>query len=313
MITIIQPTTNQLIEQRNKLLQEFLRPTNIPFTIESEYPIVLNPNNPQYSYCLLYDNQLAAHLNLWPRIFINEQTHHNYQLGLIGNVVTALKFRGKKLMSYLFKNIEHLSESKNIQALLLWSDLSLFYQKLGFKSVGEEYLIQFNYNNLNQYCNNPTRFKLLHPQDITKSIYQNLIKIRYPTMYSIQRTYQEFLTLLQIPLVGLFVSTTTNNKINNFFIIGKGYDMIYTIHEWGFSTPDAAIIALTTACEFFKISNIFLLCPKSINDEYKNYFKKLCTDWKTQPMAWMKILDKNKENEIKESIENGFIWGLDSI
>ena len=71
---IIHPKTKSDFKQRNTLLQSALRPETLPFGIADEYPIVLSKEGSSYSYCVMEDKKIISHLNLWPRIVVNNQT-----------------------------------------------------------------------------------------------------------------------------------------------------------------------------------------------------------------------------------------------
>src|SRR5688572_16208941 len=103
---VFHPVKPHEIAERNALLQKSLRPEALPFGIEREYPLVLDPAQNEYSYCLSDKDQLVAHANLWPRRFLDAQTGKYIKVGLIGNVATDEKWRGLGIMSTLFSHLK---------------------------------------------------------------------------------------------------------------------------------------------------------------------------------------------------------------
>lgn len=125
-MTIIKNVSTQDLAQRNQLLQNCLRPEPLPYPIQSEYPIVLNPDCHDYSHCLYDEDRVIAHANLWPRYLVDDKGRTVAKIGLIGNVATNDEYRGRGIMSKLLTYLESKAILADMQALVLWSDLSKF-------------------------------------------------------------------------------------------------------------------------------------------------------------------------------------------
>ena len=304
----IHKTQSRNIEKRNTLLQTSPRPDPLPYKIQSEYPIVLDPNNCEFSHCLEEDGDILAHANLWPRLLVNQQGKTIAKLGLIGNVATHEDHRGRGIMKSLFQYLESKAILANMDALILWSDLSVFYQKLGFQSLSEE----FHYSFENSFRTPKGRHTILKAQDYNEALLKNLLNLRYPTPYTIERSSREFQRLLSIPSTHLIVSRSKSDEIDAYCIIGKGYDMNGVIHEWGFQkSSDTLIEMIKYALKTFEYNEILLLCPGNISTELARELKLSAKSFNSQSMCHAKIL--SADEGIKKALNQSFIWGLDSI
>ncbi len=294
----------QDIQGRNQLLQETLRPNTQDFSIEKEYPIALSPHKFHncYSYAFKKDKKIISHANLWKRTITNHHNNKTIDIGLVGNVATDPKFQGQGIMKNLLQVVGEKAIDQGLSALILWSDLTKFYHKLGFKSWGEEkrYFIE----SPNRKKNKKTFYPLLS-QNISHKLLESILKLR-PRNLTLKRSTDEFRYLLTIPDTVLMIDDHQN--IQSYFIIGKGADMIGVIHEWG-GDPETIIEGVKFIQFKTDAKLTIVLCPTKIEPYSHQAFLKSSFKVETHPMAMTKIIHEDNADDLK----NLFIWGLDSI
>ena len=310
----IVPFSNDLFKQRSNLLQQSLRPNCNSYPIESEYPIVLSKDNPQFSYCVTESDRkfsppkLVAHANFWPRMMFEKSTQVEYPIALVGNVATDLKYRGCGVMKNLLESLWRRATQSSFHALILWSDLHQFYQKLGFTACGYEHRICFSHQKLQNFTGD---FKFVVPasESFGEDVVNEMLRLRVSTPFSLKRSSKEFMELLKIPDTIVLMSYQ-DQELNAYVILGKGNDMIGVVHEWGASKPEIILAALKHIVLATRWQHIWLLAPVNIGNIWMKAFQPYTHCLETHPLA----LAKCKEGSpIRKVIENGFIWGLDSI
>jgi N-acetylglutamate synthase-like GNAT family acetyltransferase len=306
--SIIQPQTSKHFDSRNRLLQKTLRDSDSPMAVEDEYPLALSQYYRQNSFCIANDEQeIIAHSNLVIRDVINTDNLSICKVGLIGNVASSPKFRGQGLIRDIFDHIKNLAISKNLDALLLWSDLTQFYQKMDFKSLGQENRFDFR-STLPQITEN-SQIKVFMPDDLTEKTLQELLKLRPNTPLTLKRTSEEFALLLTIPATFLFIATL-NERIIGYAIIGRGMDLQGVMHEWGANSPVTLHQMIQSILKESALDEILLLAPHEGEGmaEYSSYFSKLNVPGEKHPLAWYLPLKAETQ-----PLEHLFVWGMDSI
>jgi len=232
---IFTPSTTIEYADRNNLLQKSLRDSTLNFSIESEYPIVLNKEGGHFSYCFQQDSVLVAHANLWPRIATNKTTKQRWNIGLIGNVATDEQFRGLGIMSKVLAHLKSIAIDTNLSILILWSDLLEFYQKQGFWSFSEERRYIFTRNKLSTALSHLPIHDVFYTNHEIKrfneAIFETFTHLRPKTFMTVERHPNEYMELLTIPNLNVFTSSNSVGKISAFAILGKGADMESVVHE----------------------------------------------------------------------------------
>ena len=303
---IIKPTKTSAFTERNIMLNNALRPP-LPFSIDEEYPLVLNAKNNSYSHCMLIDQKIVAHANLWPRSVISPTTSLGSQkIGLIGNVVTHPEWQNKGLMACLLQKLEAEARLQKLQRLILWSDLRQFYQKMGYTSFGQELRLFFNQERLpKKLKRTAVKVKEVDPQDLSNDALETMFALRPPTPLTLQRSLTEFRHLLSIPATHLFISTR-DSQITGYGIVGKGYDMYGVLHEWGIVDPKAILLMIKVIITSLNLPYLIVLSPLSAIS-CLHLMKKYAYKIERHGMSLSKSLTLTSES-------NGlFIWGLDSI
>lgn len=307
---IIHPQTTQDFQQRNKLLQKSLRETPALYPIEEEYPIVLNPLNNHLSFCVTENNQIIGHANLWPRYLYNQNNQTKIPVALIGNVATDEKYRGRGIMKFLFDHLSQTAEQQEIQHLILWSDLIQFYQKLGFTSFAREERFTFSKKSISV---NPTKkdsIKIVDPQTVKLDFLDKLQNTQIKTINSLIRSSEEFKKLLQIPDTTLLCHYSQNN-LQAYAVLGKGYDMIGILHEWGARSVASILLIANYILENTEMDSIELLSPKTLNSDFISKLSEQSIQQESHAMAFIKKL--TPQGIPQGVIDHTFIWGLDSI
>ncbi|MGE0172807.1 MAG: GNAT family N-acetyltransferase [Oligoflexales bacterium] len=306
---IIQPNDESLILSRNHLVQEQLRAKNPLFPVEHEYPIVLDQKMAMLSYCMMNDNnEVVAHANLWPRRFITgESSNQSYNVGLVGNVATDKRWQNKGLMRKLFGYLESIARKQNLDALILWSDLVQFYQNLGFSSLSREFRFHIERKSS---APGKTDLFMIDTKSVTIGDARKLLDIRYKVPFTLERSPEEFLQLLTIPATYLFIRLG-REEIERYYLIGKGYDMVNVIHEWGCNNPVDLYNDVVDIGHELDFPSVTLLCPPTIEPSWIQTLKCLSATEETCSMAMIKYL--NDTDSFREKLSQCFIWGPDSI
>ena len=303
-MVLYHPTAPEHFLMRNALLQTCLRPDPLPFTIEREYPIALAPENARFSYCMKDGERFCSHANLWPRDVVDAQGRELFRLGLVGNVATDPELQGKGYMRILLSSLEKLALEQGLAVLVLWSDLETFYHKLGYTSVGSEWHFHFLPRAY------PSRLQLEEwdPNVLTDPMLHHCLALRYPLPAQLKRDITEYRKLLGIPWLNLFVALE-DRQLKAYAFMGKGYDMMGVVHEWGAQHPQDLLSLLHYAGLQYQYEQVMLLAPGSLDEGWQKGFEAQAHASEKVPMAWAKTLSAERPS----SLDQLFIWGLDSI
>jgi N-acetylglutamate synthase-like GNAT family acetyltransferase len=311
-------TPNSSIEyaERNSLLQKSLRDEARHFSIESEYPIVLSKDGNRFSYCYRHESELVAHANLWPRVVTCSITKQRWQIGLIGNVATDERFRGRGIMSNVLEHLKSVATDNNLSILILWSDLLEFYQKQGFRSFGEERRYIYTRESLAQILRDQTVksvfFNKHEIKRISDVVLDTFIDLRPKTGLTINRTTSEFTSLLNIPNLNVFSSSDNSGRITAFAILGKGADMESVVHEWGGETASDILDLLGFILANSDRDATMLLSPKILPKQFYKELERFSAEKEKHSMALAWTHPALPKKDLKQ-LEELFIWGLDSI
>jgi N-acetylglutamate synthase-like GNAT family acetyltransferase len=293
------------INERNELLQKTLRDLSSTIEIEKEYPLALSSKDHNKSFCGIHENRIVTHTNLLEKSVIKDDALKTQvaKVGLIGNVATSPSMRGKGFMKETLSFIEKTAKDSGHKAVILWSDLDDFYQKLGYRKISTEFRYSFKHSSSPLSTNESFDTQILSTSEINKSILDQLRSLRRKSEYTLDRTNEEFSQLLGIPETYLIVSKK-QNVIEAFAIIGKGADFIGVIHEWGFSNYEGFSNIVDLIFKITETPELTVLSPNPVED----FVQRRITS-ETHSMGFAKIFDP----DFKDTIEKLYIWGLDSI
>ncbi len=303
MLVSAREMSTQQIQERDELIRAALRPEPLPFSVASEYPIVLARDS-AFSYCLVEGNGVVSHANLWPREVIDQSGRVLARVGLIGNVCTDEALRGKGYMRALLRDLEASARDQGLNALILWSELQNFYQNLGYTSWGSEIRYQIGERPIT--LKSGLTFESVDPAKLSAGDIERLLSLRPQLPQTLKRSADEFRKLLTIPALDLVVGMD-QGEIEAFLLTGKGYDMVGVIHEWG-GEPHAVVHACDFILKELEFATMLLLCPKPIPAAYEDAFDRRGLLKTSSAMAWGKILEPSELDP-----DQLFIWGLDSI
>lgn len=313
-MTIRHPSTTEEVRTRNRLLQHSLRPENFPIDIVDEYPLVLNPKIHQYSYCQFIEERAIAHFNLYPKDVVDASNRTFLTVGLVGNVATDADSRGQGLMRTMFRYLDSTAGSMSLDALVLWSDLTQFYQKLGFESLASELLLSLSASSIQARVDKASihcpPIHCLTPGELSDQLAVELMKLRPNWGLHLKRRPDEFRDLLTIPDCYLILVGETSHPLA-YLILGKGYDMVKVIHEWGFEHIDPMLCGIQYLFERLSIEALFLLSPAWHKDKKVNEVIAIAESSQEQPMCFYRPIAKNQKN--LNCLQKLFVWGLDSI
>ena len=302
------PSSPEHFRERNSLLQICMRPEPLPFTIEQEFPIVLSLEGKPFSYCMKHGNKLSSHANLWPRELVDRQGRSKGRIGLVGNVATDPAQQGRGHMRELLSEVEESAKKMALDALVLWSDLDQFYHKLGYVSAGQEQHFHFGKDFAPPILGMPLEFQL-NPT-LEDSDLEEFLKLRPTVSLTLNRSVQEYRKLLSIPWLDCFVARDEEGRIAAYSLVGKGYDMIGVMHEWGFSNHEALFQLIKHICRTLPFEAIRLLAPEGLETTLKTALERACAFHEKHAMGLIKVLGQKQKREDFASL---FIWGLDSI
>jgi GNAT superfamily N-acetyltransferase len=293
--------------ERDNLLTTSLREPGYRWSYASEYPIVLGPEAQSTSWCLHSQGRLVAHANLWPRTLLHAAGQKSFQVGLVGNVATHPDHRGHGHMKALLSHLAEIAPSQNLQALVLWSDLLGFYQNLGFRSIGREIRLRIPRSEGLR----PTGIKQRDVASLSDGQLEALLKARPAVDWTLERSVQDFRTLLSIPDTHLFLRQS-GAAIRSWLVIGKGSDMRGVIHEWGAFSADELVADIQSILHELDIPELLLLCPGNLHHHWIAPLKQRSSDSSPHHMA-LALAMTERGQEALAALAKGFIWGLDSI
>ncbi len=333
-----EPNGSAQIAIRDQMLQEILRPGGaMPYPIAAEYPLVLAPSRTNRSLCIARRPVSAgreginflAHANILLRKMEPAQlpglapAGAGIKVALVGNVATAPDERGKGLMRKLMDEVESRARAQGADAIVLWSDLSDFYQKLGFSAGGNEIRMTLSVRKLDS---GKVPFIWVPEGAVSDEHIARMLELRATgfrkPLYQIERSIAEFRELLGIPDLALIFACRGNfpagkapqaGDIQSFFIVGKGADMQGVIHEWGTSDMQLLMNAAGAIAGNAGLGELMILVPPSTDTTRIELLTKASVKRETHPMAWVKILSPERKTLVELAFNEGFIWGLDSI
>lgn len=301
------PCTPSELLQRDSLLSTSLRDHQLEWAYKSEYPLVLNETNLKTSWCLFADQKLAAHASLWPRTLTHISGSNSVKIGLVGNVATHPDHRGCGLMSALFDHLIKKAQEHDFGALILWSDLLEFYQKLGFSSIGRELRFSFGPTDKTHL----TSIQKIDPSELTTSDLERMLQLKPKLDWTIHRSPEEFRSLLSIPNTATF-TCRQGSKITSWLSIGKGSDLQGVIHEWGAESPSQLLNDIQTVIATWDLPQLILLTPLGLKNHWISALKVFSQDFKEHPMALALPVGSGGKNALS-AVARGFFWGFDSI
>jgi GNAT superfamily N-acetyltransferase len=301
------PTSASDFLERDQLLATSLRDAEYRWNYATEYPLVLAPEAQGISWCVHSQGSLVAHANLWPRRLVQQSGQKSFQIGLVGNVATHPEHRGHGHMKALLAHLAEIAPAQNLHALVLWSDLLGFYQNLGFRSIGRE--IRFRIARSERI--KPTGIKHRDARSLGDIQLQALLLARPKLEWTLERSIEDFRTLLSIPDTHLFIRQS-GTAIRSWFLIGKGADMQGVIHEWGAFSADELVADIQSVLHDLDIPELLLLCPGNLHHHWLAPLKLRSSEALPHPMALAMGLT-NLGHEALGALAKGFIWGLDSI
>jgi hypothetical protein len=294
-------------ENRDSMLAQSLRDSSLSWDYAREYPLVLDREDTATSWCAYKFGALVSHANLWPRTLKHLSSQKIITIGLVGNVATHPNHRGQGHMSTLIDHLAIIAQSQNLQALVLWSDMFLFYQTLGFSSIGRETRFSIRRDDRPRI----TGISLDSSKNLTDLDLQSMLLSRPRLDWTLDRSLGEFRSLLSIPDTHIFVRRK-GQKIVSWLLIGKGADMRGVIHEWGSTSADELVNDIQSILHDLDLEELLLLSPGNLHQHWSSVFKSRATNSTDHPMALGRPLGTHGSDAVL-SLARGFIWGLDSI
>jgi hypothetical protein len=183
------------------------------FSLKADFPFLYSSKKRNH-YLLFQDHQIMGHIGVSHR----ESNHPHYPMvALIGGVCLDPALRGQGLFHSFFTSVQ---KNINTPLMVLWSDKAALYQKYGFKEQGMTYV----YRGQSPNPQFPT-----HIKEMNSSI--DSIRMLKDYNEHLASHYSLIRDLSDIELI-----KESSMKIfgdhNIYFILGKGFDLENTVHEF---------------------------------------------------------------------------------
>lgn len=314
-----------------KFFQGLLRQGS-PYQLCDEYPLVFNESTAQLYHVELDDGADLSHVSKYLQeitsdsvlLYVSQngvmkaglaalRRQVEYREGewmnafFVGSVVTHPDSRQQGLQRFLFEILAESAKQREIDALILWSNQTTFYEKLGFFLGG----LQGTWSTLinKPLISNPVKVELAESKDVSFS----------PKWYQafdskpcrVRRSFEEMQKLFQIP--GMKIAYTENA----YALFGKAEDFQGVCHEWAGPGVEAV-----SCIERFRSENplIRVLSPGVLSgeDELKvtQMFQKESWEARLEYLGLIKLTSSrlSKESFDPQNLQYPFfIWGCDSI
>lgn len=198
--------------------------------INSEYPTALTPSNMHNMSIITEDGdtpeqqKIISHALIKP--IVTKTPYAIYKLGAIGSVVTDPLHRQQGLSTLNMQNCLAKATAQDCDLVILWTDKTEFYQKLGFELAGSENTYVFTAPQLQRTEN--IRFvkgTQVDPQAILKLYSQHSV--------GSLRSIDDIQQYLKIPNSNVYTAWSSSNQLLAYAVDGKGVDLQTFIHEWG--------------------------------------------------------------------------------
>lgn len=186
-----------------------------------------------------------------------------FQGACVGNVCVDVPFRNQGIGQKLLQYAEEKAQQWGCCFVYLFSDLSEFYEKAGYRPYGAENFVQLNPDFLVQFWKILKNEGLKNHKDswdvqafVTKegrmSPFLNVLWsfiIQYSSHCFCLLSFQDFIKMMQIPDMEVFMIFNNRENYKDIDIqaccfLGKGSDFQNVIHGFYFKKPEVCLILL---------------------------------------------------------------------
>ena len=281
-----------------EFLDSHLRSNN-SWTISSEYPTAITPNNIHNMSIITEDEKIISHAVL--KTFIVKTPHAILKVGAIGSVVTDPEHRQKGHSTSNINKCLQLAEKQECDVVVLWTDQFDFYRKLGFELAGFDY--SYLFASAAPVKNKNIRFVTGNNVDPAA-----LLKLYSQHTIHAVRNLEDFRQFLKIPNSNLFTAWDQNNQLLAYAVEGKGADLINYIHEWAGNVD--ALLDLFQYIRNEKKDVITIMTP-SHSQNLRNRLDKAATLSHQGFLGMLKIINRDS---LLTKVKKAFIAeGFDKI
>ncbi len=208
----------------SEVLGEWFAPGE-PVSLREEYPLLFQDHPAVRHYVARGDGgEPLSHAALLVRHVVSGPAR--LRIGMISCVATKPSERGKGLASLVVNRAVESAREKHCALVLLWSELEGFYERLGFRRMGKEWIF------------------LLAPQAFEGSPFPEPIPyedrfasqvwaLHQRRTIRVERSREEMEALLAIPGTRTWLARGADGEIGAYACIGKGRDFQGVIHEAG--------------------------------------------------------------------------------
>jgi len=247
---VIKSTDEAIYPQVISFLQKNLQ-ENVPFHIVDEYPLALSKDNMERMKVMLINDKVVSHCYWFP--YTIETSIGKLKVAGIGSVVTDPNHRNKGYSTRVLESCLKDIKQKGFQLAILWSNLTEFYERLGFCCAGLEHLLIVTSSEIPSY---QKRFII---EQYTYKDFEQIFNLYKKQPYKVIRGEKEFEAYLGIPETYSFVAKL-NEEIKAYAVIGKGKDFQNYIHEWA-GDSSAVIETIQHIAKTFDFDEVIVNIP----------------------------------------------------
>jgi hypothetical protein len=206
-----------------EFLNSELRP-NVGWSLASEYPTALSPNNLNNIRIITQAERVLSHAVIKPLIIRSPLAI--LKIAAIGSVVTVAEHRNQGLSRRILENCLEEARAQDCDLAMLWTNLYDFYRKLNFELAGSEISCLFE----QEWSVDTKGLRFVKGTQVSPEAI-----LRLYTQHTIGsvRTAEDIRKFLQIPQTHCYTAWDMQNQLVAYAIEGKGADLTDYVHEWG--------------------------------------------------------------------------------
>ncbi|EQC43410.1 GNAT family N-acetyltransferase [Bacteriovorax sp. Seq25_V] len=205
---------------------------------DTDFYTLMNPINHDHCHILLNDKkEVVAHIGVALKTMAKKSI--STQAAFIGGIAVSKELRGKGIFKEFLTDILSRYE-KSCAFFILWSEKDDMYAKFNFIEFGS--VLQTGMQELTDEINGFRKesFSKLSKEDFKriKELYANRLEHYIHPL----RSSRDWDTIASISSSSLYISRK-NDRIENYFLLNKGFDLPGIIHECSFLNDEELVNA----------------------------------------------------------------------
>ncbi len=174
-------------------------------------------------------NQVVAHLSVCERIAVKNGVET--PVAIIGGIVTAKKYRGKKFFKTLLNHVLVKFQDK-VSLFLLWSEIEGLYEKFSFYRTGG--LIETG-KTIFQHDQRPIGYERTQFSELSENDFETIVNLyvhfNQNHFFTIKREQKDWSIIRGMSSIDLYIKRNSDHCIEKYFCVNKGRDLTNIIHE----------------------------------------------------------------------------------